>query len=139
MYVKEVMLLPLFLEESGGDWLQSWKSVQSTFESGKWTRSLKRVQEAYGPLDAMQTDDHKDVWEVWKSSVWPVRGALVHGNAVPDPTDDEARKVVMWAEQMMIQLTLRLVRAGKHPVHDLLKAALEESRALMSEGEASRE
>jgi hypothetical protein len=58
MYVKEVMLLPLYLEASGGDWDQSWKSIRETFSSGKWNRALRAVEETYGPLDAMKTEDN---------------------------------------------------------------------------------
>jgi hypothetical protein len=68
------MLLSLFLEAAGGDWDQSWKSIRDTFGSGIWNRALEIVEETYGPLDAMKTEDNSDVWEVWKSSVWCPRG-----------------------------------------------------------------
>jgi len=68
MYVKEVTLLPLFLEASGGDWDQSWKSIRDTFSSGKWNRGQRAVEETYGPPDVMKTEDNRDVWEVWRYS-----------------------------------------------------------------------
>jgi hypothetical protein len=131
IFVKEVMLLPLFLEEEPeGEWdvvwQNAWKRVSDTFGSGKWDRALRRVDVAYGPLDRMHTDDGRDVWAVWKSTVVPRRGNTVHGKPTEEGeiTPEEAVAVVGWALQMMRQLSLRLVAARKHPFHDLIVGAL---------------
>ena len=64
------------------------------------------------------------MWTVWKSRVVPRRGDTVHGRPTEedDPSHSEAELVVEWAEQMMTQLTLRLVRST-HPRHDLFVGA----------------
>jgi hypothetical protein len=131
IFVKEVMLLPLFLEEAGGEWEeewpQAWKKGRDTFSSGKWNRALRLIDTSYGPLDPMLTDDNRDVWEVWKSTVVSRRGDIVHGFGF-DPSPSDAEAVVLWANQMMDQLTLRLIVAKKHPLHDPFVAAIETAR-----------
>jgi hypothetical protein len=126
IYVKEVMLLPLFLAKSDGDWDGSWRRVRETFRSGKWNRALRTIDESYGPLATMTTDDDRDVWDVWKSVVTNYRGEIVHG--FRDPTIPEAEIVVAWANQMIGQLSMRLIAAGKHPLADLFKGALQEAQ-----------
>jgi hypothetical protein len=137
VFVKEVMLLPLLLEELPDDdwdrvWSKAWKRIDSTFGpgSGRWNLAIRRIDEAYGPLAPMYTHDGKDVWEVWKSVVVGRRGDIVHGRLTTDDdvTAREAERVVQWAHQLMEQLVMRLVVAGKHPLHDLVVAALDAAR-----------
>jgi hypothetical protein len=96
VFVKEVMLLPLVLEEIdlGADdhWEQAWKRVRELFGNGRWDLALRKVEEAYGNLDPMETDDGKDVWSVWKSRVVSRRGEIVHGfpSGAGDPSLPEA-------------------------------------------------
>ena len=136
VFVKEVMLLPVFLEEIEGEpdefdsvWQQAREKVEDTFESSKWNRALRKVQEAYGALDPMLTEDDKDVWDVWKSTVVRRRGDTVHGRITDegDPTLPEAERVVEWTERMMSQLTIRLAANTTHPLSDLLVAAFEKA------------
>ena len=86
------------------------------------TRGLRSAR------SASRTDDGEDVWSVWKSRIVRRRGDTVHGRptSAGDPTRPEAELVVDWAEQMMTQLTLRLVRST-HPLHDLFVGALEKA------------
>jgi hypothetical protein len=135
IFVKEFMLLPYFLTESNGDWTRAWREVKSTFESAKWTRAVRLVNEVYGPLDPMLTEDGRDVWDEWKRYVVSKRGALVHG--VDEASAEEAALVVQWADQMITQLKLRLIVARRHPFHDIFMAILERARAAMGDGEES--
>ena len=48
---------------------------------------------------------------------------MVHGNEA-DPSVEEAELVVQWADQMMTQLTMRLMVSEAHPLHDLIVAGL---------------
>jgi len=143
IFVKEIMLLPLFLEESTAAtldeaWAEAWAKVRRTFQSGRWNRALRLVDERYGPLEGMLTESGEDVWQVWKSQVVPRRGDIVHG--VPhDPSPDEARVVIHWAEQMMQQLVMRLIVARRHPLHDLFTAALDAARVALPSPPAESE
>ena len=136
IFVKEVMLLPVFLEEIDGTpdefdkvWAQAWKRIRDLFGNGRWDAALGKVEDAYRALDPLAlTEQGEDVWTVWKSRVVPRRGDTVHGRPTEenDPSHNEAELVVEWAEQMMTQLTLRLVRST-HPLHDLFVGALEKA------------
>ena len=147
IFVKEVMLLPLFLIEIEGKpdefdrvWGEAWQRIRDSFGSGRWDGALRKVDEAFGPLAPMRTDDGKDVWSEWKSRVVPRRGDTVHGRPTEngDPSPDEAAQVVQWADQMMDQLTLRLVVTGTHPLHDLFVAAFDSAAEAYRVAEAAR-
>lgn len=127
IFVKELMLLPLFLEQTNGDWDTAWKRVRATFKAGRWNPALRLIDAAYGPLDPMLTETGEDVWAVWKRVIVGYRGEIVHG--VVEPSADETAQVVEWADQLMRQLTLRLIVAGKHPLHDLFVNAIETARS----------
>lgn len=140
IFVKEVMLLPLFLEEApegewDAVWDHAWTRLRALFQNGWWKPALRKIDEVYGPLDRMRTEDGKDLWQVWTSAVVPRRGDLVHGKPPSSEaeviTKDEAGVIVGWAGQMMDQLILRLIAAKKHPLHDLFVAAIEKARAQM--------
>lgn len=131
VYVKEVMLLPIFLEQHDGDWRRAQRKIRDTFGSGHWRRAVRAVDEAYGPLDPMLTEDGKDVWDVWSTTVVAFRGDIVHGTA--EASAEEAAVVLQWAGQMMDQLPLRLIVARKHPLHDFFVAALERARSSLEE------
>lgn len=122
VFVKEVMLLPIYFGQSGGDFNSSWKKTQKVFGSSNWGPAMKLVDDTFGPLDPMVTDDGKEVWAEWKSKVLRRRGEFVHGVAEAD--SDEAKLIITWAEMMRTQLTLRLIAAKKHPLHDLFMALL---------------
>lgn len=131
VYVKEVMLLPIFLEQHDGDWRRAQRKIRDTFGSGHWRRAVRAVDEAYGPLDPMLTEDGKDVWDVWSTTVVAFRGDIVRGTA--EASAEAAVVVLQWAEQMMDQLPLRLIVASKHPLHDFVVAALERARSSLEE------
>jgi hypothetical protein len=130
------MLLPLFLEEiADGDWDdvwdEAWKRIHETFRSGRWNPAIRKINQAYGPLDPMYDEHGRDVWQVWKSEVVSRRGDIVHGKPSEEAevTVKEAEVAIEWTHQMMGQLVMRLVAAGKHPLHDLVVAALEAARS----------
>jgi len=103
IFVKEVMLLPVFLIEIEGTpgepdrvWDEAWQQIRKSFGSGRWNGALRKVEEAFGPLVPMRTDDGKDVWREWKSRVVPRRGVTVHGRLteIGDPSSAETAHVV---------------------------------------------
>ncbi|MHB1209962.1 MAG: hypothetical protein ACYC1I_09695 [Acidimicrobiales bacterium] len=127
IFVKEVMLLPYFFEQTGGDFGASFKKAQKGLGASSWGRAMQIVDEQYGPLDPMVTDDGNEVWTEWKAKVVRRRGDFVHG--VADAEQAEAELAITWAEMMMTQLTLRLIAAKRHPLHDLFVAVLISSQA----------
>lgn len=149
IFVKEVMLLPLFLEEIPGEdddfdevWAEARRRIEDTFGSGRWDNALRKVDEAYGPLDPMSTEDGRDVWQVWKSEALPRRGDIVHGKPLAvEVTADEASQLLLWSSQLRGQLSMRLVVARKHPVSDLVIALFERGREayLPEQGKKARD
>jgi hypothetical protein len=140
IYVKEVMLLPLFLEEvpegAWDDvWAEAWRRIGEVFKNGRWTAALAKVDEVYGPLELMGTEDGRDVWRVWKSEVVRRRGDIVHGRPLAEQvTREEAVTVLLWANQMRGQLVMRLVVAGKHPIHDLVVETFKRAKVAYEAG-----
>jgi hypothetical protein len=140
IYVKEVMLLPLFLEEiPEGEWddvcAEAWRRIGEVFKNGRWTPTLAKVDEVYGPLELMRAEDGRDVWQVWKSEVARRRGDIVHGRPLAEQvTREEAATVLLWANQMRGQLVMRLVVAGKHPIHDLVVETFERAKVAYEAG-----
>ena len=87
----------------------------------------------------MLTDDDRNVWDVWKTTVVARRGQIVHGES--DASVEEAALIVQWAEQMALQLKMRLIVARKHPLHGIFLDAFETARKMMDapEGQAHEE
>jgi hypothetical protein len=119
------MLLPLFLDLHDGDWTLAWSEVRRTFKSGRWGLAVRIIDQTFGPLVPMMTENNQNVWTVWNRIVVPLRGNVVHG--VAEATSEEAATILAWADQMMLQLSLRLITAAKHPLHSFFVAALEEA------------
>jgi hypothetical protein len=129
IFVKKVMLLPLFIIEIEGEpdefdrvWGEAWQRIRESFGSGRWDGALRKAGETFGPLAPMRTDDGEDVWSEWKSRVVPCRGDTVHGRPTEngDPSPAEAAQVVRWADQMIDQISMQShqgstsVRSGRY-------------------------
>jgi hypothetical protein len=123
--MKEFMLLPMFLEELSGDLMRASKKARKLFGSSSWRRAMQVIQQKYGPLEPMLTEQNEDVWDLWESKVVRRRGEIVHGSECPM---EEASLIAQWAEQMAVQLKLRLIVARKHPMHDVFMSIMEEGR-----------
>ena len=126
VYLKEVVLLPLFLETNDGDWVRARKSIRKLFSSGNWSRAIKKIEEEYGPFDPMLTEDNKNVWDIWKQTIVGRRGDTVHG--LVDTQRSETEIVVKWAEMMTEQLSMRLIAAGRHPLSDMILQVIDRAR-----------
>ncbi len=135
IFTKEVMLLPHFLEVTHGDWKLSWRKVRRLFDDGNWKVVLTTVDDAFGPLEPMLTDDGKNVLDIWRTTVAGRRGSVVHGGS--DSTPEEASLLVQWAEMMMTQLTLRLIHARKHPLADFFGHAIKTAAHLVIANESA--
>lgn len=122
IFVREVMLLPLYLDEYEGDFAKAWASSKQTFDSGKWKRALLKFEATYGELDPMITDDGSNVWDVWQRHVVPRRGEIVHGR--DEASEEETRTLLIWTRMMMQQLSLRLAVTDGHPANEALMELL---------------
>jgi len=126
VYLKEVVLLPLFLETNDGDWVKARKSIRRLFGSGNWSGAIKKIEQEYGPFKPMLTEDNENVWDAWKQTIVGRRGNAVHG--LIDPERSETEMVIMWAGMMTEQLSMRLAAAGKHPLSDMVLQAIDRAR-----------
>ena len=126
VYLKEVILLPLFLETHYGDWRKARRSVRRLFGPGNWSRAIQKIEREYGPLDPMLTEDNENVWAVWKQVVVGMRGETVHG--LVDPERSETEMVIKWAGMMTEQLSMRLIAARRHPLSDIFLQAIDQAR-----------
>jgi hypothetical protein len=124
---EEFMLLPYFLDQTGGDWKAARKKASRTFGSANWTKALETINGAYGPLDPMLTEDGEDIWQIWSTRVVARRGQIVHGETECDLS--EAKTIVQWAKQIAVQLKMRLIVGQKHPLADIFMAILGQARA----------
>ncbi len=122
IFLKEVCLLPIYFEQTG-DFEWSWKKVRNTFGSSNWRKSMKIIEDTYGPFDEMITKEGENVWEVWNRVFVPKRGEIVHGRA--EAQEELATLGVRWAELFRSQFTLRLIAANRHPVSTLFLRLLE--------------
>lgn len=84
------------------------------------------MNDEFGPLDKMTTADGKDTLEIWEREIVPARHNIVHGRE--EPTPEYAIQVVQWAEQMIMQLKLRLIVSKKHPFGDVFAEIYEAAR-----------
>jgi hypothetical protein len=119
IFLKEFVLAAVFAQEdSGVSWDQAVRRSSKLFEKIKWRNALRKMTEAFGPLDPMTTADGRDVLDVGKEIV-PTRHNIVHGREEASP--EHATLVYQWAEQIIRQLKLRFVVAGKHPLADAFR------------------
>lgn len=134
MFFKEFLLAPHFYEQAGQDWWKALKLAEREFGSSNWKRAMEKVEEVYGPLDPMLTDDDQDPFQVWRTGIVRVRGDIVHGRM--GGLAQSANLVIAWAEQLVLQMKLRLIVARKHPVSKaFIDAYMQAVKLLKASGE----
>lgn len=126
IFFKDFILTGVFLiEDPETDWDRATRKARNLFEELQWKKAIRKIQDEFGPLDPMVTQDGHDVLEVWEKEIVPARHNIVHGREDSQP--EFAEEVLLWAELITKQLKMRLIAAGKHPFsHEfktLLKAA----------------
>lgn len=127
IFLKEFVLTAVFLaEDNNHDWDRAVRKASKLFEKLKWHKAIARMNEEFGPLDKMTTADGHDALEVWEREIVPARHNIVHGRE--EPTAEYAIQVVQWAEQMISQLTMRLIVAQKHPFSGVFMEIYEAAR-----------
>jgi hypothetical protein len=130
IFMREALLFPLWYEETG-DVRASFSEVRDFLGSGKWSRSIRRVREAYGLIgdehDAL-TDSGEDAFVAWTRDFVRPRGEIVHGRAEADEV--MAATAIAFAERMREWFTLRVISSEAGPFAGTLREVFEHARAL---------
>ena len=127
IFLKEFVLVGAFLEEgSQSDWDRAVRKASKMFEALSWKRALKEIDERFGPLDPMETEDGRDALAVWEKEIVPDRHNIVHGRT--DASEERATWVILYAKQLVTQLKLRLVTAEKHIFSEVFLGAIREAQ-----------
>lgn len=121
IFVKEFLLAPSYLATVDGNWLKAVKKARRLFGSSEWAKAFRRIEEVYGPITPMLMEDGSDAYRYWHGPIVRFRGELVHGASEAD--EDDARPVLAYAEQLLLQLKLRMIVARSHPLHDEFMSA----------------
>lgn len=127
VFLKEFVLTAVFLtQDRDNDWDRAVRKASKLFERLKWQKAIAKMNAEFGPLDKMTTADGEDALEVWEREIVPARHNIVHGRE--EPTLEYAIQVVQWADQMIMQLKLRLIVGKKHPFSDVFAQIHEAAR-----------
>lgn len=124
IFLKYHVLAPMYYAESsdGRDWAKAVKKASSKFGSSSWAGAMKEVERKIGPLDPMLMEDGEDAYAYWRKQPVVYRGRIVHGELEGDREAAEA--VLAYAEQMIVQLKLRLLVSESHPFSEVFKEQL---------------
>jgi hypothetical protein len=134
VFMKEFLLAPSYLPEEGGDWGKAVKKAGRLFGSSEWTKAFRRMDDLYGPIAPMLMEDGSDAHKYWRGPIIRFRGDIVHGAAEADR--DTASNVISYGEQLILQLKLRMIVSGSHPLHREFMAAYEAAfKAYHGEGD----
>lgn len=117
IFLKEFVLAAVYMRDNEEmTWERAVRKASALFEKLKWKNAFKKMNEEFGPLDPMLTRDGRDVLSVWDKEIVVARHNIVHGREEAAP--EFAVLVFQWAEQILVQLKLRFITAGKHPLSD---------------------
>jgi hypothetical protein len=127
IFLKEFVLAALFLGVGETpDWKRAVRKASALFESLSWRKALAKMDQEFGPLDKMTTHDGRDALEVWEKGIVVARHNIVHGRE--EASAEQATLVIKYAEQLILQLKLRLIVARKHPFSDVFMTIYEAAR-----------
>lgn len=127
IFFKEFLLTPHFLEQTNHDWQEALREAAKLFGSSSWSRAMVKINEFFGPLDPMLTEGGQDALDYWKKRVVRIRGDVVHGRADADANLSEW--AINYAEQLVMQMKLRLIVEKKHPLSETFVDILKETRS----------
>lgn len=125
IFLKEFVLSARYTAE-GVSWDRAFRKAGKLFDKLSWRNAFDEINEVFGPLDPMAGESGRDALDTWSAEVVPMRHNIVHGKA--EATDHEADWAVAFAEQLILQLKLRLLVAGKHPFSEIFRHAYEAAR-----------
>jgi hypothetical protein len=121
--LRDFVLTPHFLE-LGESWDRAMKSGAHVLGDGNWKQAFTKANEWYGPFDEPLTTDEENAWKAWDRVVRR-RGDIVHGRAVVDVTQDEAKAALDFGERMASWYAQRFLTTERHPIGRQFKATLD--------------
>ena len=128
IFLKEFVLPASFVStDPHAEWERAVRKARNHFDTLKWDKAFKKINEAFGPLDPMQTESGRDASEVWNKNIVVARHHIVHGRE--EASLAEAAEAIRFADQLTLQLKLRLIVAGEHPLSDVFKSIYNQARA----------
>lgn len=127
IFLKEFVLAAMFVaDDPAAGWNRATRKASKLFESLSWKEAFKRIDEAFGPLDKMLSEGGRDAIAIWNKEVVVARHNIVHGRS--EASAEEAIWAYQFAEQLITQLKLRLIVAGRHPFSDVFLKIYERAR-----------
>jgi hypothetical protein len=124
IFLKYFVLAPLYYaaDGDGSNWMRAVKKASAKFRSSNWAGAMKEVERTCGTLDPLLMEDGEDAYKYWRKKPVVYRGSVIHGEQEGDRA--AAQAVLVHAEQMIVQLKLRLLTSGTHPFSDVFKEQL---------------
>lgn len=124
IFLKDFVLAPHFLARDGGEWIDAVRKADDVLRHKRWPETLKLIDQMFGPLEAMLTEDDEEARDVWLREFIPTRNSIIHGRI--DVSHETAKLCIEWVEQLVFQMKLRLLIEKKHPFYGVLSSALSE-------------
>ena len=116
MFMRDFVLTPHFIE-TGSPWSKAMQQGSKILGSSNWSKAFAIVEEWYGPFDEpLLEDGSTNAWSFWETCLVRVRGDLVHGRAVQDPSPEEVEGVLAFVERMASWYPQRFLASSKHPI-----------------------
>lgn len=126
IYYREVLILPLYLAQ-GEPFDSALERAVNVMKPG-WDRAHRELVGLLGkPVEPMLMDDDSDAWTYWTETVPDLRNAIVHGRPGVGASQRLARELLDFVWTMTLQLTLRMVTSGSHPLHDVVMRVLSDA------------
>lgn len=135
IFFKEFLLAPSYLTDVDGNWSKAVTRASRLFGSSEWVKAFRRIDEVYGPIAPMLMEDGSDAYRYWHGPIVRFRGEIVHGAS--DADEKDARPVYAYAEQLMLQIKLRMITGGIHPLRDEFMSAYRVAFAAYHGGKSS--
>lgn len=127
IFMREFVLAPIYAETRG--WKKGLRKAGKTFGHGRWQPALLEVERLVGPLDEMLTESGENAYRHWEKRIVGQRGDIVHGLHGADATADETSIAIEFAEQLILQIKLRLIVSKTHPLHRVIEGLFTETEA----------
>lgn len=100
IFLKEFVLVASFVGDRATDWDKAVRKASNLFERLSWRKALTEIDNRFGPLDEMVTEDGRNALHVWEKEIVPARHNIVHGRE--DASMDHAAWVIGYAARIIM-------------------------------------
>lgn len=125
IFVREFVLAPHYVQD-GDNWTRAVRKARRDLDKG-WAVAMSKAEDWYGPFDEPLTTDGQNAWVYWKGTIVRRRAEVVHGNAAPDVTEEEALLVIGFARRLSSWWVQRFVVSDRHPLGQSFMALLRDA------------